>query len=160
MDFTSFFNYENPEGEPEAASPVFLAQLSESGWSKLLSYAQHRRFAEGETVLQAGEQSRDFYIVAKGRLEAVAQTGEGKEILLSPIEEHSIIGEQSFFDGLPRSATVRAQTDGELFRIDAAALEVMSARDPALAREVVADLARILSLRLREMTQRLLHIVR
>jgi len=36
----------------------------------------------------------------------------------------------------------------------------MSARDPALARDVVADLARILSLRLREMTQRLLRIVR
>lgn len=160
MDFTSFFNYENPDGEPESASPVFLGQLSEAGWAKLLSYAQHRRFTQGETLLEAGEESRDFYIVASGRLEAVARTDEGKEFLLSAIEEHSIIGEQSFFDGLPRSATVRALNDGELFRIDAKTLEVMSARDPALARDVVADLARILSLRLREMTQRLLRIVR
>jgi len=51
MDFTSFFNYENPQGEPESASPVFLASLSESGWSKLLGYAQHRRFKQGETLL-------------------------------------------------------------------------------------------------------------
>jgi len=89
--------------------------------------------------------------------EVVVETGPTELARLGP---GAFFGEISLVTDLPRSATVRALSDGELFRIDAKTLEVMSARDPALARDVVADLARILSLRLREMTQRLLRIVR
>jgi CRP-like cAMP-binding protein len=61
----------------------------------------------------------------------------------------SVIGEQAFVDGQPRSATVRSTTDSELLRLSRDAFETFAARDPALAMDLIFDLARILSLRLR-----------
>jgi CRP-like cAMP-binding protein len=44
---------------------------------------------------------------------------------------------------------VRALTDGELRSLTPEAFEVLAAREPDLARRVLLDLGRILSLRLR-----------
>jgi CRP-like cAMP-binding protein len=63
------------------------------------------------------------------------------------IEQGSVFGEQSFFDGCP--ATVRALSDGELRSLTPEAFEVLAAREPDLARMILLDLGRILSLRLR-----------
>ena len=65
------------------------------------------------------------------------------------IEPGAVIGELSFFDGGVRSAGVRAVTDCELFRLSLESFEELAARDPVLARMVLFDLGRILSLRLR-----------
>ncbi|MCA1671302.1 MAG: cyclic nucleotide-binding domain-containing protein [Actinobacteria bacterium] len=61
----------------------------------------------------------------------------------------SVFGELSFFDGRPRSALVRAVTDGQLLRLSFDAFEVLSAKEPVLARSVLLDLGRILAARLR-----------
>jgi len=51
-------------------------------------------------------------------------------------------------------SSVRARTDGEIRRLTLPAFEVLAAKEPALARVVLFDLARILSLRLRQMMGR------
>jgi len=61
-----------------------------------------------------------------------------------------VFGEQAFFDGLPRSASVRALSDGEVRSLTREAFAVLAAREPELARALLLDLGRILSLRLRQ----------
>ena len=115
--------------------------------------ARRRAFTAGETIVNEGETTREFYIVASGRLEVVTAEAKGGERHVYFVEPMSIFGEQAFFDGLPRSASVRALSDGSLFAVTPDAFEVLSARFPDLTRLALFDLGRILSLRLREMTQ-------
>ncbi|HEY9102193.1 cyclic nucleotide-binding domain-containing protein [Chitinimonas sp.] len=160
MDFSSFFEYDqdgNGTGKPGA---VFLGNLPEEDWSRLLSVAQRRAFVAGEFLVRQGEQSRAFCIVASGRLEVFVTEDNGRERRIYDIEPLSIFGEQAFFDGLPRSANVRAYTAGELFAITPDAFEILSARYPDLTRQALLDLGRILSLRLREITTFMLRALR
>jgi CRP-like cAMP-binding protein len=151
---SSFFDYEpGARSADEQGSPVFLRAMDADDWTRFLSVAQHRAVRRGDTVIQRGESSREFYIVAEGTLEVLTLAADGKEHQLHLIEPMSIFGEQAFFDALPRSATVRALTDGELFGISPDGFEVLSARHPDLTRAALLDLGRILSLRLREVTE-------
>jgi CRP/FNR family cyclic AMP-dependent transcriptional regulator len=59
------------------------------------------------------------------------------------------VGESAFLDGRPRAVTVRALTDGEVLRLSFDAFEALAARDPGLGREILLDVGRILSARLR-----------
>jgi CRP-like cAMP-binding protein len=86
-------------------------------------------------------------------MEVVVTDSQGASQHVYFIEPLSIFGEQAFFDGYPRSASVVALTPGELYGIAPDAFEVLSARHPDIARIALLDLGRILSLRLREMTE-------
>jgi CRP-like cAMP-binding protein len=99
--------------------------------------------------VRAGDAQPALYIVASGSLEVLGTDRRGRERRVAVIDQGSVFGEQSFFDRLPRSATVRALTDGELRSLTPEAFEVLAAREPDLARMVLLDLGRILSLRLR-----------
>jgi CRP-like cAMP-binding protein len=149
MDFGNFFNYPGGDSGVPAQELVFLARLAPEGWAKLLARTGVRRFRTGEVVIREGETQPALFIVASGRLEVFAEHARGGERRFSAIEPGSVFGEQSFFDGLPRSATVRALSDGELRSLTRDAFEVLAAREPDLARAILLDLGRILSLRLR-----------
>lgn len=149
MDFQSFFDYPGETSADDARQLVFLADLSPEGWGKLLARTGAQRFRAGEVLVHAGEAQPALYIVASGSLEVLGTDRRGRERRVAVIEQGSVFGEQSFFDRLPRSATVRALTDGELRSLTPEAFEVLAAREPDLARMVLLDLGRILSLRLR-----------
>jgi CRP-like cAMP-binding protein len=151
MDFSAYFETEAPL-DPQTTE-VFLAKLDEADWRRFLSVAQRRVFRAGETVVSQGEVSRAFYLAASGRLQVVARDAQGVAHHVHFIEPLSIFGEQAFFDGHPRSASVVALSAGELYGIAPEAFEVLSARHPDIARNALLDLGRILSLRLREMTE-------
>lgn len=127
---------------------VFLPDLSAEGWRRLLARTERRVAAPGETVVARGAVDRGLYLVRRGRLAVVIEAG-GRERNLTLIPAGSVFGEQSFADGRPRSATIRAIDEAEVYRLDWEAYTALAADDPALAREIMADLARILSERLR-----------
>lgn len=149
MDFQSFFDYPGETAAEAARQLVFLADLSPEGWGKLLARTGAQRFRAGEVLVRAGEAQPALYIVASGSLEVLGTDRRGRERRVAVIDQGSVFGEQSFFDRLPRSATVRALTAGELRSLTPEAFEVLAAREPDLARRVLLDLGRILSLRLR-----------
>lgn len=150
MDFDAFF-VEGDSAQPTQAQ-VFLADLGEEDWKRFLTIAQHRSFAPGEVLIQQEEVSRTFFIVASGRLEVFFTDADATQHHVYFIEPMSIVGEQAFFDGHPRSATVRALTAGEVFGITPEGFELLSVRHPDVARIALFDLGRILAQRLRDMT--------
>ena len=155
MAASSFFDYERNPAEgtvPDQGSQYFLQSMDADDWTRFLAVAERRLVGPGEVVVAEGERSRAFFVVATGSLEAF-RTISGREQLLHRIDPMMIFGEQAFFDSLPRSATVRAITDAELFAISPDAFEVLGARHPYLARLALLDLGRILSLRLRATTE-------
>jgi CRP/FNR family cyclic AMP-dependent transcriptional regulator len=70
----------------------------------------------GEYLIREGEKSNDMYFVKSGCLEVFKRKGaiDGK---IGIINIGEIVGEMSFLDNSPRSASVKAMKDTELIRI-------------------------------------------
>ena len=156
MGISSFFDYSDSETDDQPGGLALLPQWRDSDWARLLAHTAARRFGAGEVVIDAGAEERALYIVSTGVLEILAgpygptRKDGRRPRRLALAGPGSVVGELAFFDGLPRSATVRGLTDGELLRLSLQAFEVFAARESELARELLFDLARLLSLRLRD----------
>ena len=106
-------------------------------------------------MIQRGVHDRSLYFVAAGSLEVGVTYVDGVSISsLAKIGAGSVIGEQSFFDGQPRSANVWAVTDGELLCLTQEKFHQLFETDPKLVRDLLFALGRILSQRLRHTTIR------
>ena len=151
----SFFLAPDTGSEPRRDEWVFTAQGTHEDWEALVAYTEHMRFNEGETVIRAGELDRALYFVTQGRLDIMLQQANGGERLVRTISAPAVVGEMGFVENRPRSMTIKGMTGGELLRLDYSAFERMSADHPRLAQNLLFELARVLSLRLRWATQAL-----
>jgi CRP/FNR family transcriptional regulator, cyclic AMP receptor protein len=141
----------NSVGQPEGIA--FLQDLDESGWKTVIRYTDACSFRAGDMVVRMGDTDRSFCIVTDGQLEAVLPTENSQEYRkISLIEEGSVFGEQSFLDGHPRSAHIRAVTSGRMRVMSFRAFERLAEDEPRLAQMVLIDLGRIVSERLRQTT--------
>ena len=138
-----------PEAREDSADLLLLPDATAADWAKVFAHAEPLRVAAGLAVLQAGEEDRGLYLITEGTLGVRLPRGESA---FKTIEAPAVVGEMAFFDGLPRSATLVAETEVEAVRIDPAALDRLAAEEPELARALLLDLARILALRLRMAT--------
>ena len=142
-------------GTPAAADRLLLAAWSDSDWSKLLDHTRPRQFRASEVVIHRDATDRVLHFVVAGSLEVGITQVDGVSIApLAKIGAGSVTGEQSFFDGQPRSANVWGVSDGETLQLDFAEFNRFSQAEPALSRDLLFALARILSARLRNTTFR------
>ncbi len=124
-------------------------------WRKLIAVTTPRLYKASEMIIQRGGDDHVLYFVAAGALEVGVNYVDGISITpLAKVGAGSVIGEQSFFDGQPRSANVWATTDGELLCLTQEKYRELAAEEPALVRELLFALGRILSLRLRNTSLR------
>jgi CRP/FNR family transcriptional regulator, cyclic AMP receptor protein len=123
---------------------TFLADLSKEDWERILKLVETRLFRAGDDLIRVGDKDGSFYILTSGE---VAVTIGDK--VLATIPEGSVFGEISFFDGAPRSATIRAKTKGSAIRVTRENFDTLAAWEPAIARQMLFDLGRILAMRLR-----------
>jgi CRP/FNR family transcriptional regulator, cyclic AMP receptor protein len=151
----SFFQQPDLDDEPRRDEWVFLAQGSPEDWEKVVAQTEPMTFREGQPVITAGDHDRSLYFVTSGRLDLMLQQPSGGERLVRTISAPAVIGEMGFLENRPRSMTVKGMTDGELLRLDFAAFERLAEEEPDIARNLLFELARVLSLRLRWATQAL-----
>lgn len=154
---TTFFDYpDGDEGRPGRAAAggasdelVCFAQLHRAEWDRLLAVMERRRFTAGDVVMRAGDVDRSLYLIATGTVEV--RVGEGRDARTVRVQgPGTILGEVAFFDGRPRSATVRALEDGEVLRLGDEAFHGLAGRHPDLGRKILLDLGRVLAVRLRQ----------
>jgi CRP/FNR family transcriptional regulator, cyclic AMP receptor protein len=142
---SSYFDY--PTEEPAEGDLTFLAGRGDEDWETVLAHTETRRFSAGEEVIRAGDDDRALYLLTAGSL-AVASGAAFRTI-----DAPSVVGEVAFLDGGKRSLTLVATTEGELRRLSLDAFEALAGRHPELARAMLFDLGRIVSLRLRFLTE-------
>jgi CRP/FNR family cyclic AMP-dependent transcriptional regulator len=153
MNTSMFFNYPVQDDSDPGQQPLqltFLSNWSDDEWSRLLEHAQMQLYEAGQEVIRAGSSEQVLYMIAAGSLE-VRMKQRGRDTRVATIEAGSVIGEQSFFDGMPRSASVIALTACQVLHLSRDSFDIFGARQPRLAREFLLDLGRILSLRLRSL---------
>lgn len=154
MDTSSFFIYPSDTADETSEAIVFLEQATDEDWETLLNFTSTLRFHAGDTVIQQGDEDESLAFIASGELEVLIPKGRsGKLERLTTFSAGSVIGEQSFLDRQPRSTSIRAISDGELYRLSRESFTVLSAKHPNLAMQVALDLGRIVSVRLRDTTK-------
>ena len=144
----NLFNYEDPAHAVESDDSVILRGLDETEWRTLLDFVEHQRYAAGSRLLEAGETDRTLYLLQAGRADVVVES-QRKTRVIATIGAGSVFGELAFFDGAPRSASVLAVEDCELLAVSHAAFTTLAAWHPRIARELLFDLGRVISARLR-----------
>ena len=149
FDYDATASSETPSNEI-----VFLEEFSSDDWNKVLNIVETRHFQAGQDIVRNGEQDDSFYILSSGTVEIIVHDAKGNETVLTSLPEGSVFGEIAFFDGQPRSATVRAKGSGSAIRISRENFETFAAWEPLLARKILLELGKVLSLRLRWTTRR------
>jgi CRP-like cAMP-binding protein len=120
----------------------------------VLQYAERESFSEGDIMIVEGTFDEALAFVGEGELEVfLPAQGKHDSITLHHVTSGMVIGEQSFFDCEPRSTSIRALTSGHWHRMSREQFASLFADHPALARDLLFELGRIVSLKLRETTR-------
>ncbi len=134
----------------EEANSV-LKQLKQEDWRRLLDFATAQRFEPQENLINAGEKDDAVFILAEGEVQVVVKQPFFGKRVLAVIPEGSVFGEMAFFERRPRSATIQAITKGLVLRITREDFERLFAEEPYLARQLLFDFGKVLSMRNRFM---------
>ena len=143
-------------GEPPEEPEIPLAQTSiASGFTaaELAAVEKHverRVYEGGREVFREGMPGDEMFVIAKGAASAFLRHPAGGDMRLVSFGAGSVFGELAILDSGSRSATVTAQGDLVCYALSREAFASLAAKAPATAIKLLANLARLLSHRLRE----------
>ncbi|MFN5698867.1 MAG: cyclic nucleotide-binding domain-containing protein, partial [Cyanobacteriota bacterium] len=120
------------EGRRLLASHPLFAELLPADLDCLLAHSRPVVFAAGEAIVEEGAPGRSLYQLIRGRVEVLKQGQSGRKLHVAELGAGEVFGEMTLFQGLPRSATVRALEETRLLRLDRAGVAELLGRDPAL----------------------------
>ncbi len=139
--------------EALSRSPVF-EMLSEAELAELARLCRSVSWKAGEVVFREGDPGASLFVLTAGDAEVLSHAA-GDEKVIAVLEAPSAFGEMALVDREPRSATIRARTDCQALELTAEAFTAFRKRSRDGFTFVVINVARILSSRLRETSQRL-----
>ncbi len=109
-----------------------------------------REYKNGEIIIKQGEAGDCLYVIQKGRVEVIDESGES-ELKLTELGEKEFFGEMGLFEKDVRSATIRSIGDTKVLTIDKKNFYQTIQKDPSIA---YRSLERM-SYRLRETNKKL-----
>ena len=89
-------------------------------------------------------------------MEVLRAASFGREKRVATIDEGSLFGELAFFDAQPRSANIRALTNGHALRLSRQGFDRLSQQQPHLARELLLEIGKVLAYRYRKASSAIL----
>lgn len=125
-----------------------INQLESSDISRITRACVQVAVKEGEDLIVKGEPSVDLYIVTSGSFKVYDDT-LGEDFVHAILDKGDIFGEMSFIDNTPRSASVKAVSDGTLLRMGRKEFDNLLASSPDTAMLFIFTLSRVITGRLR-----------
>jgi len=92
--------------------------LDDSEKKILLKFAHFHEYYPDEKIITQGETSYSFYALISGKLNVTINGDNGKQILISHINEGEFFGETGIFDDGQRTATVSAADTSQVLVIE------------------------------------------
>ncbi|HKV94218.1 MAG TPA: DUF1003 domain-containing protein [Candidatus Angelobacter sp.] len=124
-----------------AEVPIF-GLLDDEEREALAQMMSSREFKQNETVFHYGDPGGEIFILRTGRVEIFVESTEGAKILLAENEQGDVIGELSFLDGGPRTATAVAREDTQMLVLDRERLLDFIDKHPHAAMDVLTVIGR------------------
>lgn len=111
---------------------ALFASLPEAAIASIAEHIQILNFKLGETILQRGEPGQGYFIVHKGKVRVVDDSGEGKPISLAVLQIGTGFGERSLFFDQPISATVRSAGKTIVLKLPREEFQRLIEEDPSI----------------------------
>jgi CRP-like cAMP-binding protein len=138
-----------------------LAGLSDADKALIASRLRRADYRAGEVVIRLGDDDRSLHIVAKGTTTVrVDVEGTSRQVRLVSYSRGTVFGEMALLDRRPRSATVTADEDVVCYALSEDAFNALIKEHPLIAVQLLANLARELSARLRHATRTIAELER
>ena len=99
-----------------------------------------RDYEDGEIIVRQGEEGDSMFVIQEGQVEVLKET-DGKETRLRIAGEGEFMGEMAIFEGVSRSATLRAMGRVRVLTIDKMNFLRRVHEDPSLAFRVVKTMS-------------------
>jgi CRP-like cAMP-binding protein len=109
-----------------------LRHLPPEGVEQVLPCVRAHQVSAGEIVFRVGDPGDALYIVARGKIEVLADSDAARPI--AELTEGHAFGEMALLSKGPRTATVRAVVDSDLLEIEKEDFERIVANDREFAR--------------------------
>jgi|SRR5579871_186238 len=126
---------------------LFLGILNDADIEWLIATGAKQHLNPGEVLIQEGRPATSVFLVLEGLLSVVTEAAGNQEI--ATLRSGEIVGEMSFVDSRPPSATVRAAEPSSLLVIPKSSLEQRLSQDAPFAARFYRAIAVFLSDRLR-----------
>lgn len=97
-------------------SPLFSG-LDEAAASALLELTERGTFKRGQVIFTEGDPGDKLYVVTSGKIKLSRTSHDGRENLLAVLGPGEIIGEISFFDPGPRTASAITVSETEVLSL-------------------------------------------
>jgi len=149
---------------PEALFPVLarnhlFSVFTEDETRRLLEVADLEIYSDGICLFSQGEPPDKFYLILSGAVAVAQSVPRRADSLLAELAEGETIGEMSFLDRFPRSATAVTRGETRLLSFDFPSFDALLASDKELAVKWFWLFGRALSQRLREANERMKTLV-
>jgi len=119
----------------------FLQLLSKVQLDQLLADARLLRFGRGERIIEEGKEGRSMFILVHGSADVFVRVNEELRHVAT-LKDGDYCGEMSLLTGEPRSATVKALTDCEMWEIGKDTLADILAENKTLVERLSEILAK------------------
>lgn len=116
--------------------PLFQ-QAGDAFVSDVVPLLEPQQFAAGETIIQHGDVGDAMYFLTGGQVEVVSQTGDA----LAVLDQGTHFGEVAILKDVPRTATVRAADDCEVYVLKRASVLELTEAHPKFAQQLEAAIA-------------------
>jgi len=142
-------------GHPSQGAEVALADvgalrtLNAEDLAAVEASLHRREYDKGSVIFREGDPGKELFILTRGTASAHLRQADGGTIRLATFSPGTVFGELAILDAGPRSATVTADADLVAYVLTDAEFARLSARVPAIAIKLLANLTRELSARLR-----------
>lgn len=104
--------------------------------------------AAGTTIARQGEPSDVMHFILRGRVGIVVTPPHGEPMRMRSLGPGTTVGEMGLISGQPRTASIEAEMDTDLYELDVHAFKSICAQHPALAQSLLSYIVRIMSERL------------
>lgn len=99
------------------SSAFMFMSLDDKEMAVVIDAMDERNFKKGECVIEEGEPGEVLYIVENGKL-SCHKVFDGVSKYLKDYDEGDVFGELALLYNAPRAATIKAESDGQLWVLD------------------------------------------
>lgn len=119
---------------------------------QLARYSRAYQVEKGKKIFREGQKAAFLCVIIEGTVDVLKQTDARESKKINSIRAGRSFGEMAVLDDMPHSATTVAADTVKLVMITKQKLEQLATDHPALGVKVLWQLAKLMSLRLRQTT--------
>ena len=136
-DSTDFSDYHSIFAEDDAAVEVFhespiLASLNAEQFVSFIEAVALRRYTGSKTILAEGAHGDSFFLLGRGRVVVSTINFQGRKVYITSLSDGDCFGEQSYFTGEPRNATIETLGDAVVLEVSKEVLNQVTSEFPTV----------------------------